>query len=121
VVWTIGLSVLADTLPTEQLGVAMGTIGGIASFAMVSAPFLGGTIFHNFGFEAVFYVLSGMLWIDVILRLLMIERDDAKRWGIGLDSDLGDDEGETLLQTTPESPKSLASLLFVLSSSYSVN
>ena len=77
IVWTVGIAVLADTMPTGQLGVAMGTIGSVVSLAMVSAPVLGGTVYHTFGYEAVFYMLGAMLVIDVILRLLMIERKDA--------------------------------------------
>jgi MFS family permease len=44
IVWTVGIAVLADTMPTEQLGIAMGTIGSVVSLAMVSAPVLGGTV-----------------------------------------------------------------------------
>jgi MFS family permease len=93
VVWTVGLAVVADTLPTKQLGFAMGTIGSVVSLAMVSAPVLGGTIFNAFGYEAVFWVLGGLLSFDVILRLLMIERCDARKWGIVIDSDL-EQEGD---------------------------
>jgi MFS family permease len=81
VAWTVGLAVLADTLPTEQLGIAMGTIGSVVSFAMVTSPVIGGAIFHAFGFHAVFWFLGAMLVVDVLLRLLMIERKDAIRWG----------------------------------------
>jgi len=115
VVWTVGMAVLADTLPTEQLGFAMGTIGSIEAFAMVAAPFLGGTIFDQFGFEAVFYFLGILLLIDIILRLLMIERADARKWGIGLDSEIEDDESQPLLNNEAEKPppKSLLRLLTV--------
>jgi MFS family permease len=109
VVWTIGLAILADTLPTGRLGVAMGTIGSIASFGMVASPVLGGTIYHHFGYEAVFYFLGGMLLIDVVLRLLMIERDDARKWGVGLDSDT--EETEQLIPRENEPAPSLVSLL----------
>src|SRR5271170_2193442 len=71
VVWTVGIAVLADTLPTEQLGFAMGTVGSVVSLGMVSAPVLGGTIYHTFGFDVVFWVLGGMLLVDVMLRLMM--------------------------------------------------
>jgi len=109
------MAVLADTLPTEQLGFAMGTIGSIEAFAMVAAPFLGGTIFDQFGFEAVFYFLGILLLIDIILRLLMIERADARKWGIGLDSEIEDDESQPLLNNEAEKPppKSLLRLLTV--------
>lgn len=85
--WTVGLAVLADTLPSEQLGVAMGTIGSVVSFAMVTSPVIGGAIFHALGFYAVFWFLGGMLVFDVLLRLLMIERKDAIRWGYVVDEE----------------------------------
>ena len=89
-------------MPTEQLGIAMGTIGSVVSLAMVSAPVLGGTVYHFFGFAAVFYVLGAMLVIDVILRLLMIERKDAGRWGVGEESETEAEEGAPLLQNSVE-------------------
>jgi MFS family permease len=113
VVWTVGIAVLADTLPTEQLGVAMGTIGSVVALAMVSAPVVGGTIFHSFGFEAVFYTLVGFLAFDVILRLLMIERRDAKKWDI-VDSESESEEGEnTALLNTPVTGKSMLATVLV--------
>jgi MFS family permease len=111
VVWTVGIAVLADTLPTEQLGVAMGTIGSVVALAMVSAPVVGGTIFHSFGFEAVFWTLGGLLVIDVILRLMMIERKDAKKWDI-LDSESESEaEESTALLDSPPGKSMLATVL----------
>ena len=124
VAWTVGLAVLADTLPTEQLGVAMGTIGSVVSFAMVSSPVIGGAIFHAFGFHAVFWFLGAMLVIDVLLRLLMIERKDAIRWGYVSDEETTGVEGEDAPLLTNESneesqgepvePKSVIRLLLVI-------
>jgi MFS family permease len=119
IVWTVGIAVLADTMPTEQLGVAMGTVGSVISLAMVSAPILGGAIFHNFGFEAVFWVLGAMLLVDVILRLMMIERKDADKWGVNnVESTTSPeaDESTQLLDDSPVEVKSekLITLLLVL-------
>ena len=114
VVWTVGMAVLADTLPTNQLGLAMGTIGSVVSLAMVSAPVLGGTIFHHFGYEAVFYVLGGFLMADVALRLMMIERKDALQYGMLCDEESeSDGENETLLPTEATPQKSLLSMVLV--------
>jgi MFS family permease len=108
------MAVLADTLPTNQLGLAMGTIGSVVSLAMVSAPVLGGTIFHHFGYEAVFYVLGGFLMADVALRLMMIERKDALQYGILCDEESeSDGENETLLPTEATPQKSLLSMVLV--------
>jgi hypothetical protein len=38
-----------------------------------------------------------MLVIDVILRLLMIERKDAEKWGVGVESDTESHESAPLL------------------------
>jgi MFS family permease len=102
IVWTVGLAVLADTLPTEQLGVAMGTIGSVVSLGMVSSPIVGGAVYHAFGFEAVFWVLGGMLVIDVLLRLLMIERKDAEKWGVIVETTTETDESSALLNNPVE-------------------
>lgn len=119
VVWTVGMALLADTLPTNQLGVAMGTIGSVVSLAMVTAPVLGGTIFHHFGYEAVFYVLGGFLLLDVVLRLLLIERKDALQYGVLCDEETdseADGENRTLLPGEPTLQKSLLSMVLVYTS-----
>ena len=85
------MAVLADTMPTEQLGVAMGTVGSVVSLGMVSAPVIGGAVFHKLGYEAVFWVFGGMLFIDFLLRLMMIERKDAKQWDIASGSETEDE------------------------------
>lgn len=97
IVWTVGTAVLADTFPTEQLGVAMGTIGSVVSLAMVAGPVFGGAIFHRFGYSAVFWGLGGLLVFDVVLRLLMIELKDAKKWGV----DLQGQESQESAEATP--------------------
>ena len=111
IVWTVGMAVLADTMPTEQLGFAMGTVGSVVSLAMVSAPVLGGAIFQSFGFHAVFWFLGAMLVIDVILRLIMIERKDAMKWGLEIDSvsEEETDENARLLNDSEE--RKISSLL----------
>jgi MFS family permease len=114
VVWTVGMAVLAETLPTEQLGVTMGTVGSVVSLGMVSSPVLGGTIFHAFGYHAVFWTLGGILLVDVFLRLIMIERKDAEEWSVGVTAEPEANENTALLNNPPQvkSP-SLRSLFLV--------
>lgn len=94
----------------------MGTIGSVVSLAMVSGPVLGGTVYHTFGYMAVFWVLGGMLAIDVLLRLLVIERKDAKMWGIGMDSesDPEPDENTALLNSPDTKSPSFLHLVMVI-------
>jgi MFS family permease len=109
IVWTVGMAVLADTMPTEQLGVAMGTIGSVVSLAMLSSPVIGGTIYHTFGYVAVFWFLGALLLVDLILRLLMIEQLDAKEWTmVAASQDPGPDETQPLLNGSTQSGSSPA-------------
>ena len=116
VVWTVGLAVLAETLPKEQLGVAMGMVGSVVSLGMVASPALGGTIYHNFGYQAVFWVLGTWLFVDVFLRLMMIERKDAEKWGIVIvEPEPEVDESTGLLPTPAEvQSRSMLSVILVL-------
>lgn len=112
------MAVLADTMPTEQLGRAMGIIGSVVSLAMVSAPVIGGAVFHKLGYEAVFWVLGGMLFIDILLRLMMIELKDAKQWDIGSGSETGDESTGLLGNSSPEfDSKSMLMMILVRSRS----
>lgn len=82
----------------------MGTIGSVVALAMVSAPVVGGTIFQRFGFEAVFWTLGAFLIIDVILRLMMIEWKDVKKWDMGdleLESEVEESGSMVLLHSAP--------------------
>jgi multidrug resistance protein len=118
VVWTVGIAVLADTMPTEQLGVAMGTVGSVVSLGMVSAPVIGGAIFHKLGYEAVFWVFGGMLFIDFLLRLIMIERKDAKQWDIASGSETEDESTRLLSNSSSEfDAKSMFTMILVRSCS----
>jgi multidrug resistance protein len=118
VVWTVGMAVLADTMPTEQLGVAMGTVGSVVSLGMVSAPVIGGAVFDKLGYEAVFWVLGGVLFVDILLRLMMIERKDAKQWDIGSGSETEDESTGLLGNSVSEfDAKSMLMMILVRSCS----
>ncbi|KAJ5055605.1 major facilitator superfamily domain-containing protein [Bipolaris maydis] len=66
VVWVVGLALLADTVPQDQLATASGWLSTGMSLGMLISPLLG-----------VSYALIGL---DVILRLLLVEKKVAVRW-----------------------------------------
>ncbi|KAK3081186.1 hypothetical protein LTR53_020486, partial [Teratosphaeriaceae sp. CCFEE 6253] len=50
------------------------------SLAILLAPLLGGVVFAAAGYYAVFAMAFGLIVLDVILRLFMIEKKIAVRW-----------------------------------------
>ncbi|KAF2627672.1 MFS transporter-like protein [Macroventuria anomochaeta] len=80
VVWVIGLALLADTVPQENLAQAMGYVSLGMSLGILIAPLLGGVVFDRAGYDAVFGMAYGLIGLDIILRLLLVEKKVAARW-----------------------------------------
>ncbi|TKA33326.1 hypothetical protein B0A50_00879 [Salinomyces thailandicus] len=80
VVWVVGLALLVDTVGSEGIGQAMGYVGLSMSLAILVAPLLGGVVFDLAGYYAVFAMAFGLIVLDVILRLIMIEKKAALKW-----------------------------------------
>ncbi|KAH7395100.1 major facilitator superfamily domain-containing protein [Phaeosphaeria sp. MPI-PUGE-AT-0046c] len=74
VVWTIGLAIVIETVGQENLGKTMGTIFSFVSVAGLFAPICGGALYSKTGYKGVFGVSIGLIAIDLILRLLMVEK-----------------------------------------------
>lgn len=79
--WVIGLALLADTVPQEHLAQAMGYVSLGMSLGILIAPLLGGIVFDRAGYDAVFGMAYGLIGLDIILRLLLVEKKVAARWG----------------------------------------
>ncbi|OAA57366.1 major facilitator superfamily transporter amine [Niveomyces insectorum RCEF 264] len=79
VVWSVGLALLADTMG-QRLRLAMGYVVIAMSMAQLFAPLVGGAVYANVGYNAVYYVAFGLLALDVVLRLLLVEKKVARRW-----------------------------------------
>lgn len=79
VVWSVGLALLADTFG-NKIGVAMGYTSIAMSLGLLVAPAIGGVVFDSLGYYAVFYIAFGCIFLDIILRLAMIEKKVARQW-----------------------------------------
>ncbi|KAF8060998.1 MFS general substrate transporter [Lyophyllum atratum] len=81
-VWVVGLALLCDTTPENligrQLGIAM---GGLSVGGLVGPP-VGGILYSRFGFRGPIIFGLGVTILDLIARLLIIERKDALKWGV---------------------------------------
>ncbi|KAK6063206.1 vesicular amine transporter [Seiridium cupressi] len=84
VVWTIGLAMVLDTVGTENLGKTMGVIFSTISVGELVAPVLGGVLYDKTGYGGVFGLAVGILAIDFIMRVLMIEKKTAAKYDSSL-------------------------------------
>ena len=80
VVWVVGLALLVDTVGPDEVGQAMGFVGLSMSLAMLVAPLLGGIVFASSGYYAVFAMAFGLMALDVVLRVVMVEKKIAVKW-----------------------------------------
>ena len=80
VVVTIGLALMVDTVGHEDIGQAVGWMALSISVANLVAPLLGGVVYARAGYYAVYYMAIALIVVDIILRLLLIERKTAKKW-----------------------------------------
>ncbi|CDM31403.1 hypothetical protein DTO013E5_523 [Penicillium roqueforti] len=80
VVWTAGLALIVDTIGKDDLGQAIGYVSMAISIGTLAGPLLGGVVYENGGYYAVFGLAFGFIALDIILRLLLIEKRHAIKW-----------------------------------------
>ncbi|KAL8725175.1 MAG: hypothetical protein Q9181_006519, partial [Wetmoreana brouardii] len=73
VVHAVGIPLIVDKSPADQLGSALGVIGTSIATAVVVGPIIGGFLYRHAGYHAVFALSYALLAIDVILRIFLIE------------------------------------------------
>ncbi|KAF2843261.1 MFS general substrate transporter [Patellaria atrata CBS 101060] len=78
VVWSSGLALLVDTVGPERIGLATGYVTLGISGGIFIAPLLGGIVYAQKGYYAVFGMAFGLLALDIALRLSIIEKRDAR-------------------------------------------
>ncbi|KAK0119798.1 hypothetical protein ONS95_011230 [Cadophora gregata] len=80
VVWTVGLALLSDTVPKEDIGQAMGYMAAATSLGSLTGPLLGGVVYAHSGYYSVFAIGFAIIGLDILLRLFMIEKSAAQQW-----------------------------------------
>ncbi|KAJ0119987.1 mfs transporter [Diaporthe amygdali] len=79
IVWTVGLALMVDTVP-DKIGEAMGYSAIAMSLGLLVSPAIGGAVFAAAGYYAVYYIAFGCIFLDIILRLVLIEKKIASQW-----------------------------------------
>jgi MFS family permease len=126
VVWTVGCALLVDTVDKEELGQALGYIGMGMTLGTMGGPLLGGVIYEHGGYYAVFGSAFALVGVDIVLRLVMIEKKYAVKWLPPMDLSSSQDEkseNEATSQdaTDPSTPGAQGSDHYVEGGSRSVS
>ncbi|KAI0307480.1 MFS general substrate transporter [Multifurca ochricompacta] len=81
VVWTAGLALVCDTVPEKKVGRYLGLAMSGLPLGQLIGPPVGGALFDRFGIRGpcIFGVI--VIAVDLIGRLLLIERWEALFWG----------------------------------------
>ena len=80
IVWTVGLALLVDTVGHDTIGQAMGYVSLSLSFAVLLGPLLGGVVYARAGYFGVYYMAFALIALDIIFRIILIERKTAEQW-----------------------------------------
>jgi MFS family permease len=67
--WVVGLALLADTFPANELGGALGTAMAFNTLGYLIGPSLSGTLTKCFGVETPFYICTLVCGFDFLGRL----------------------------------------------------
>ncbi|KAI8374429.1 major facilitator superfamily domain-containing protein [Radiomyces spectabilis] len=94
-VWTMCLCLIADNYPSDQLGLQMGKLVGFYPLGMMVGLPSGGVLYSKLGYQAPFIASMIFCVIDLLMRLIIIERSTAPREWF-----MQDDEVEDVMNDT---------------------
>lgn len=80
IVWVVGMALLVDTVGEKEIGETLGWVSISMSVGILLAPLLGGVVYNKAGYYAVYYMAFGLIGLDIILRLSLIEKKIALQW-----------------------------------------
>ncbi|KAF9888052.1 hypothetical protein FE257_009317 [Aspergillus nanangensis] len=81
VVWVMGSVMLRETVDGERLGQAFGYLDMAQTGGIIAGPLLGGVLYEDAGYYAVFGLAFALLGLDMGGRLLVIEKKkDTTKW-----------------------------------------
>ncbi|KAG0157090.1 hypothetical protein PDIDSM_4274 [Penicillium digitatum] len=85
-------ALIGDAVDQEHLGQTIGYLGSAIASGFLLGPFLGGVVYNSGGYNAVFWFAYPILALDMVMRLVLIEKKVAAQWigesHGGMESDL---------------------------------
>jgi MFS family permease len=80
VVWTVAVCIMTDRVGSKGVGVVMGWVTLAKSVAIVIGPLLGGVVYAQAGYYAVYAITFAFIFFDFVFRFLLIEARIAVKW-----------------------------------------
>lgn len=80
IVWVVGVSLVVDTVGKDGLTESIGYVAMASSLGTLAGPLLGGVLYEKGGYYSVFGLAFGFIAIDLVLRLILIEKKHAAQW-----------------------------------------
>ncbi|PLB34938.1 major facilitator superfamily domain-containing protein [Aspergillus candidus] len=102
IVFTIGFSLLLETVGSKHIGRAVGFTSMSLSLGLFGGPIIGGFVYDRAGYFAVFVPAFALIVLEIILRLLLRPRPPVRH-------DNDPDENEPLLPDTADTDTQPAS------------
>ncbi|KAH9209307.1 MFS transporter-like protein [Leptodontidium sp. 2 PMI_412] len=106
IVWTVGQALLVDTVGQKDIGQILGYVSISMSVGILLAPLLGGIVYERSGYYPVFYMAFGLIALDILLRMVLIEKKIARQW---LKDEIVDSGETKSAETSPEDIDHVAS------------
>lgn len=91
-VWVVSFSLLCDTVAEERIGRQLGIVMTGLTMGFLLGPPLGGILHETLGYRAPFILSLAMCTLDLLGRLLVIEKHKAQRWLDAADKESTDTE-----------------------------
>ncbi|KAF3939853.1 hypothetical protein ABW19_dt0206483 [Dactylella cylindrospora] len=79
-IWVVGLALVIDTVPAKEQAQSMGVVSIGMTAGSTLGPLFGGVIYEKAGYFAVFILAFCVIGLDIIMRLLVIEKKAAEQW-----------------------------------------
>jgi MFS family permease len=81
--WIASLAIISDTIPSQHTGKVMGFVNVAASIGTSGGPMVAGVFFEKLGYWPAWSAAFTILVFDIILRLLMLDKQkiDTKNTG----------------------------------------
>lgn len=73
-VYIVGMTIIIDTVSIERVAEHMGYVALAMNLGSFVGPLLGGVVFAQAGYNAVWFMMLGFVILDAILRLVMVEK-----------------------------------------------
>lgn len=81
IIWVVGITVIADVVPIEHIGVAYTTVFMASSAGNSIGPMLSGLLYELAGYWPAWSTAFAIIGLDIVFRLLMIESPNSQNAG----------------------------------------